>query len=68
MWWSAWSLPPDTDAGGSVEPEVFPGPPQRFHAGDGFGVEVPLDAPFRGAAVDVADVGGQQLLVQELFG
>ena len=25
-------LEPDTDAGGSVEPEVFPGPPQGFYS------------------------------------
>ena len=50
---------PDAHAGGSVESEVFPGPPQCFHAGERFGVEVPLDAPLGGAAVDVADVSGE---------
>ena len=59
---------PDADAGGSVESEVFPGPPQRFYSGDCFGVEVLFDAPFKGAAVDVADVGGQQLFVEEFLG
>lgn len=59
---------PDADAGGPVESEVFPGPPQRFHPRDNFRMEVPLGAPFSCAAVDVADVGGQQLFVQELFG
>ena len=59
---------PDADAGTSVESEVFPGPPQGFYPGDCFRVVVPLDAPFRGASVDVAEVRWQQLLVQELFG
>ena len=58
---------PDTHSCGSVQSEVFPGPPQRFYSRDCFGVEVPLDAPPGGAAVDVADVGGQQLFVQEFF-
>ena len=43
-------LPPDTYSCCSVQPEMFPGTPQRFYAGERFGVEVPLDAPFRGAA------------------
>lgn len=60
--------PPDADCGGSVESEVFPGPPERFDAGDYLWVEVPLDARFGGAAVDVPDVSGQQMLVPEFLG
>jgi hypothetical protein len=61
-------LEPDTDTRRSVQLEVFPGPPQCFYPGDCFRMVVPLGAPFRGAAVDVADVRWQQLLVQEFFG
>ena len=60
--------PPDAHAGCRVEAQVLPGTPQGGHAGDGFGVEVPLDAPLCGLPGDAADVGGQQLLVKELFG
>ena len=61
-------LEPDADSRRAVESEVVPGPPQCFYPGDCFGVVVPLDAPFGGAAVDVADVRWQELFVQELFG
>jgi hypothetical protein len=37
---------PDADAGGAVEPEVFPCPPQSLYTGDCFRVEIPLEAPF----------------------
>ena len=60
--------PPDTHSGGRIEAQVLPGTSQGLDAGDGFRVEVPLDAPLRGLAGDAADVGRQQLLVQELFG
>jgi hypothetical protein len=59
---------PDAHAGGPVESEVFPGPPQRFHPGHSFRVEIPFDAPFCSAPIDIADVCREQLLVQELFG
>jgi hypothetical protein len=68
MWLVCMVPPPHTHTCSSVQPEVFPSPPQRLYTGDCFRVEVPFDAPFCGAAVDVADVGGQQLLVQEFFG
>ena len=69
MWWSTWSFhQTHTDARGSVQPEVYPRPPQGFYTGDGFGVEVPLDAPLSSPAVDVADVGRQELFVQKLLG
>jgi predicted dehydrogenase len=42
--------------------------PQSFNPGDCFRMVVPLDAPFRDASVDVADVRWQQLLVPEFFG
>jgi hypothetical protein len=47
---------------------VLPGTPQGGDAGDGFGVEVPLDAPLRGLAGDAADVCRHQPFVKELFG
>ncbi|MDQ0819270.1 hypothetical protein QFZ79_001564 [Arthrobacter sp. V4I6] len=47
---------------------MFPRTPQRLYTGDCFRVEVPVHAPFCGAAVDISDLGGQQLLVHEFFG
>ena len=34
-------------------------PATSFYTGGSFRVEVPFDASFCGAAVDIADVGGQ---------
>lgn len=59
---------PDAHARGPIEPEMFPGTPQRLYARDGFRVEVSFEAPLRCTAVHVADERGQPLLVQELFG
>ena len=61
-------LEPDTDACCPVQFQVFPGPPQGFYPADRFRVEVPRDAPFSSAAVDVADIGRKQLLVKKFLG
>lgn len=56
-------IPPDAHSRCTVKAEVFPCRHNASMRETASGVEVPLDAPFRGVAIDFSDVGGQQLLV-----
>lgn len=58
---------PDRDPERRVEPEVFPGSPERLEADDPFWVAPPLGAPGALAAVDVSPPGGGEELSDELL-
>ena len=69
MWGSAWFSHQVLTPEGRLQAEVFPGPPDSFHADQGFGVFVPFGAPGELAPlVDFPDVGLGQEVGEELNG